>query len=99
MRQVYRMFGAIVAAVAMHGALVGLAFAQGAQQAGQAGQAAAPSGYPQQGAEQGAAGPSGASRALEMPVLYVTGIEVLRSTGQAKIDIIHVTGLVSSQGW
>jgi hypothetical protein len=34
-----------------------------------------------------------------MPVLYVTGIEVLRSANEPKFDIIHVTGLASSNGW
>ena len=93
MRQIYRMVGAVIVAVAMQSALVGLAFAQGAQPAGQG------AGYAQQGADQGAAGPAGASRPAEMPVLYVTGIEVLRSASEPKIDIIHVTGLVSSLGW
>jgi hypothetical protein len=93
MRQIYRMFGAAIAAVVMNGAVAGLALAQGAQPAAAAASA-------QQGADQGgAAGPSGATRPLEMPVLYVTGIEVLRSAGEAKFDIIHVNGLVSSQGW
>jgi hypothetical protein len=91
MRQIYRMFGAVIVAVAMQSALVGLAFAQGAQPAGQG------EGYAQQG--EGAAGPAGAARPAEMPVLYVTGIEVLRSATDSKIDIIHVTGLVSSLGW
>ena len=95
MRQIYRMFGAVIAAVVMQSALCGLAFAQGAQPAGQGAPAGASA---QQGADQGgAAGPSGATRPLEMPVLYVTGIEVLRSA--SKFDIIHVTGLASSQGW
>ena len=90
MRQIYRVFGAAVAAIVMSGALAGLAFAQGAQ----------PADASAQGADQGGpAGPSGATRPLEMPVLYVTSIEVLRSAGDAKFDIIHVTGLVSSQGW
>jgi hypothetical protein len=84
MRQIYRMFGAVIVAVAIESALAGLAFAQPAQQ----------------GADQGsAAGPAGASRPLEMPVLYVTGIEVLRSASDPKFDIIHVTGLASSHGW
>jgi hypothetical protein len=89
MRQIYRMFGAVIVAAAMQSALVGLAFAQGAPAA-----QAAPGG--DQG---GAAGPSGATRPLEMPVLYVTGIEVLRSANEPKFDIIHVTGLASSNGW
>jgi hypothetical protein len=90
MRQIYRMFGAVIVAAAMQSALVGLAFAQGAQPAAQG----APGG--EQG---GAAGPSGATRPLEMPILYVTGIEVLRSANEPKFDIIHVTGLASSNGW
>src|SRR5712664_2352463 len=96
MRQIYGVFGAVIAAMVMQGALSGLAFAQGAPSAG----AGAPgAGYAQQGADQGAAGPSGASRPLDMPVLFVTGIEVLRSTSDPKFDIIHVTGLASSAGW
>ena len=89
MRQIYRMFGAVIAAVVMGSALVGLAFAQGGP----------PGGSAQQGQDQGAAGPSGAARPLEMPALYVTGIEVLRSAVEPKFDIIRVTGLVSSHGW
>jgi hypothetical protein len=96
MRQIYRIFGAVIAAIVMQGALAGLAFAQGAPPAGQG---APPEGYAQQGADQGAAGPAGANRPLEMPVLFVTGIEVLRSAGDSKFDIIHVTGLASSPGW
>jgi hypothetical protein len=94
MRQIYGMFGAVIAAFVMQSALSGPAFAQGAQPAGQAAPAQA-----QPGQDQGAAGPAGASRPLEMPVLYVTGIEVLRSAGDPKFDVIHVTGLVSSHGW
>ena len=62
MRQIYGVFGAVIAAVAMQGALSGLAFAQGGPPAGQGAPAA---GYAQGGAEQGAAGPAGASRPLE----------------------------------
>src|ERR1700676_3871295 len=83
MRQIYRIVGAVIVAVAMHSALAGLAFAQ--------------EGYAQKG--EGAAGPTGAARPAEMPVLYVTGVEVLRSATESKIDIVHVTGLVSSLGW
>jgi hypothetical protein len=92
MRQIYRMLGAVIVAAAMQSALIGLAFAQGAPAA--QGAPGAPGG--DQG---GAAGPSGATRPLEMPVLYVTGIEVLRSANEPKFDIIHVTGLASSNGW
>jgi hypothetical protein len=65
-----------------------------------AGQGAAPAaGYQQAGSDQNAAGPSGATREMEVPVLYVTGIEILKATLDPKVDIVRVTGLVSSAGW
>jgi len=35
----------------------------------------------------------------DLPVLYVTSVEVLRSSAAPELDIVRVTGLVSSQGW
>ncbi|HVC52803.1 MAG TPA: hypothetical protein VND87_12355 [Stellaceae bacterium] len=55
--------------------------------------------YPDTSQESDAAGPSGASRPLEMPVLYVTSIEVMPTSANPKLDIIRVTGLASSAGW
>jgi hypothetical protein len=96
MRQIHRIFIAAIAAVLMQAAPAGLAYAQGAPGGNQGG--GGQEGYV--GGDQEAAGPSGASRpALEMPALYVTGVEVLRTAMDPKIDIIHVTGLVSSLGW
>ena len=86
MRQIFRTFGAIAAAAMLAAGSAATALAQGADQQ-------------QPGAEQGAAGPAGASRPLEMPVLFVTGIEVLRGAIDPKSDIIRVSGLVSSRGW
>ena len=84
-----------VAAVAVLVAGVsGSAFAQQP-----AGQGAAPTGYQQAGSDQNAAGPSGATREMEVPVLYVTGIEIMHATLDPKVDIVRVTGLVSSAGW
>ena len=68
--------------------------AQGAAQG-----ASGPQGYQQTGPDENAAGPSGATRPLEVPVLYVTGIEVLHGTLDPKVEIVRVTGLVSSAGW
>jgi hypothetical protein len=51
------------------------------------------------GEGQQAAGPAGATRALDMPILYVTGIEVLHSTLNPPIYEIRVSGLTSSRGW
>jgi hypothetical protein len=64
---------------------------------------------------QGAAPPSGAGggtgQAVEatsategtpgtdLPVLYVTSVEVMRTATEPKLDIVRVTGLTGSQGW
>ncbi len=94
MRRIGRTIGAILAAIIIEAGLVAPALAQGAQPAGEAG---GPGGYMGEGQE--AAGPAGASRALQMPVLYVTGIEILRSAMDPKVDLIRVSGLASSVGW
>src|SRR6266550_3659191 len=96
MRQIHRIVFAGIAVLLMQAIPAASVFAQGAQGADQGG--GGQEGYV--GGDQGAAGPSGGNRpSLEMPVLYVTGIEVLRTAMDPKIDIIHVTGLVSSLGW
>jgi hypothetical protein len=93
----HRIIFGVIAAMLMQAGIIGSALAQGAQPTGQAGGGTQP-GYV--GGDQEAAGPSGANRAaLEMPILFVTGIEVLRTTMDPKVDVIHVTGLVSSLGW
>ena len=94
MKAIYRVVGGALLAAGLSASVAALAFAQGAAPSGDQ-----PQGYPQAGAEQGAAGPAGAARPLETPVLFVTGVEVLRAQTDPKIDIIHVSGLVSSQGW
>jgi hypothetical protein len=75
--------------------LSGGAYAQGAPPADQGNS----QGYQPTGADANAAGPAGATRPLEVPVLYVTSVEVLQATVDPKIQIVRVTGLVSSAGW
>jgi len=36
---------------------------------------------------------------VDLPVLYVTSVEILRTSADPKIDIVRVTGLAASQGW
>jgi len=89
---------ALAAAMVLTAGLTGGAAAQqGAAPAAPAGGAGS-SGYAQQGSPD-AAGPSGAQRALAMPVLYVTSVEVVRTANDPKLDVIRVTGLASSAGW
>ncbi len=94
----YSKISAIAAVAMLAAGLSAGAFAQ------QGAAPAAPSnggtlGYQQSGGDNNAAGPTGATRALDVPVMYVTGIEVLHATLEPKVDIIRVTGLVSSAGW
>ena len=42
---------------------------------------------------------SQASSQTELPVLYLTGVEIMRSVTEPAIDIVRVTGLAGSQGW
>jgi len=82
--------------------LVATAMAQnapGAAPAAAAGQANAPSGYAQTGNDANAAGPAGGTRPLDVPILYVTGIEVLHGTIDPKVDIVRVSGVTSSASW
>lgn len=90
-----RLWAAAVAAIAGAG-FAAAAAAQGAPPAPPSGP---PLGYQAPGADQSAAGPAGAARPLEVPVLYVTGIEVLNTAIDPKIQIVRVTGLASSPGW
>jgi hypothetical protein len=102
MRLVHRTIGVALTAILIEAGLTAAVLAQGAQPAAQGAPPAAQGaeqagGY--LGAESEAAGPSGATRALDLPLLYVTGIEVLRSAMDPKVDVIRVTGLASSAGW
>ncbi|HTZ37371.1 MAG TPA: hypothetical protein VMB84_15170 [Stellaceae bacterium] len=91
---IYPKFFTLAAAVTLVAGLAASALAQ-APGGGQSGSV----GYAQTGGDQNAAGPTGGNRPLEVPVLYVTGIEVLHGTLEPREEIVRVTGLVSSAGW
>jgi len=91
--------GAVAVAAAMQVSLAGFAFAQGGpQSAGAPGQ---PQGYAGGGAGQMVepATPTETTPGTELPVLYVTSVEVMRTSTEPKLDIVRVTGLTGSQGW
>jgi len=91
--------GALAIAAALQIGLAGLAFAQGGPPpSGAAGQ---PAGYPGGGAGQMTEPAPSAheSPGTELPVLYVTSVEVMRTSTEPKLDIVRVTGLTGSQGW
>jgi len=90
--------GLAIAAL-MQGSLVGLALAQATPARPSAGEP--PPQYSAPGSELPAipAAPPETAAQIELPVLYVTSVEVLRTTTDPRLDIVRVTGLASSQGW
>jgi hypothetical protein len=36
---------------------------------------------------------------MDLPVLYVTSVEIFRASAEPEFDIVRVTGLAASQGW
>jgi hypothetical protein len=90
---------ALGAAVAVSGGLAGLALAQGNQ--APAGAGGPPPGY-QQGAggeEPAMPGAPTAAAAPQLPVLYVTGVEVEKTSLDPAMYIIRARGLTGSTGW
>ena len=91
--------GAFAIVAAMQAGLAGLAFAQGGPPpSGAAGQ---PQVYAGGGAGQ-MVEPNQSNETTpgtELPVLYVTSVEVMRTSTEPQLDIVRVTGLTGSQGW
>lgn len=99
MNKQFRRLGACAVAVAMQGGLSGLALAQGGPTpSGPGGQQQEyPAGNAAQMVE--ASPSSETAPETELPVLYVTAVEILRTSTEPQLDIVRVTGLTGSQGW
>jgi hypothetical protein len=98
MNQKFRRLGAFAIAAAMHGGLVGLALAQGGPSSSSPG--GQPQGYGAGGGQMVESTPSSETMpGSELPVLYVTSVEVVRTSIDPKLDIVRVTGLTGSHGW
>jgi hypothetical protein len=104
MNERFPRLGVFAIAAALQVGVAGLAFAQGgpppsgAPPSGTAGQ---PQGYAGGGAGQ-IVEPTQSNEttpATELPVLYVTSVEVMRTSTEPQLDIVRVTGLTGSQGW
>jgi hypothetical protein len=99
MNKKFRRWAAITGVIALQGSLVGLALAQiSPAPPGQVGPAP---GYGAEGAGQivEAAPSTETTPGTQLPVLYVTSVEVVQTSVEPKLDIVRVTGLDSSQGW
>ena len=99
MKQAWRWLGMFAIGAALQVSLGGLASAQNAPAAPQANP---PASEASQGANIGetvATSPTEAEPGTELPVLYVTSIEIIRSQTLPQVDIVRVTGFTGSQGW
>jgi hypothetical protein len=96
MNKKFHRLGVFAIAAAMQGSLVGLALAQGNPQSPSAGQ---PQGAAAAGQMVQATPSSETTPGTELPVLYITSVEVVRTSIEPKLDIVRVTGLTGSQGW
>ncbi|HKF74181.1 MAG TPA: hypothetical protein VKB68_20690 [Stellaceae bacterium] len=83
---------ALVLAVALQAGVAGFAFAQGSQPA-EPGSTGGPEGTGA-GAGRPQSGPP-----PQLPVLYITSVEVMRSALEPHQDIIRVHGVTGSKGW
>ena len=106
MNRTLRWLGILAVGAAMQGALGGPAAAQGsAPAAPPSGPGAPPPAALTEQTYDGNIGqpvvtsPTESEPGTELPVLYVTGIEILRTQTQPQLDLVRVTGLVGSQGW
>ncbi len=101
MKKTLRWLGMLAIGAAMQGVLTGVALAQ----ATPPGASTAGAGAPSEGYEGGNLGqsettsPVEAEPGTELPVLYVTSVEILRTQTPPQLDIVRVTGLTGSQGW
>lgn len=102
MKMIVRWLGMLAVGAALQGSLAGFALAQGPAPA----PASTSPGQPPEGDESGGniglpvvTSPTEAEPGTELPVLYVTSIEVMRTQTQPQLDIVRVTGLAGSQGW
>jgi len=98
MSKTFHRLAAFGISAAMQGGLICVALAQGTPPSSTSGSA------PQYGAAEAVqmvepAAPSETTPSTELPVLYVTSVEVLRTAIEPKLDIVRVTGLTGSAGW
>jgi len=92
---------AMFAFAVMQWSMIGSAFAQNGPAAHPPIPGVAPPSYSGPGwapEEEPAAAPERAA-STDLPVLYVTSVEILRTSAEPTLDIVRVTGLAASQGW
>ena len=101
MRAIVRQLSMFAFAAAIQGGTMGFAFAQNGPPAHASVPGVAPPSYsgPGWGPEEEPATTPESTSGTDLPVLYVTGVEILRTSAEPELDIVRVTGLAASEGW
>ena len=103
--RVGRWLGMLAIGAAMQGGLAGFAHAQATSASPSAASPSAggsTAGYGGPGIpdeSSSLAAPSELEPSTELPVLYVTSVEIMRTQTKPELDIVRVTGLTGAQGW
>jgi hypothetical protein len=99
MNKIFHALGVLAAAAILTAGVAALALAQGADAPTPKSAGGPPPYEVATPGENDSGSQTEVSPQTELPVLYVTGVEIMRSVTEPAIDIVRVTGLVGSQGW
>jgi hypothetical protein len=97
MNKMFRVLGVLAAVAVLPVGTAGLGVAKAAD-ASNSGGPAYETAEPDE-SETGTQPQVSVSSQTDLPVLFVTGVEIMRSVTEPAIDIVRVTGLAGSQGW
>ncbi|HUC72794.1 MAG TPA: hypothetical protein VMS01_16510 [Stellaceae bacterium] len=100
MKKTLRWLGMLAIGAAMLGGFGAVALAQGTPPAASPAGTGGPT--DQYGGNTGQSQATSATEAepgTELPVLFVTSVEIMRTQTQPQLDVVRVTGLTGSQGW
>jgi hypothetical protein len=99
MDKIFRGLAAFAFSAVVQVGLTGLAFAQMNAPSADSSAAPPPYGNSEAAQWQRPGEPPENVVTTDLPVLYVTSVEVIRTMAEPKLDIVRVTGLAASQGW
>jgi hypothetical protein len=103
MRVMIRPFAVLCFVASMQCGTIGFAVAQYAPAAHPPVPGATPPSYSGPGwgpeEEMPPATPEATQPPTDLPVLYITSVEILRASAEPELDVVRVTGLAASEGW
>ena len=100
MKKTLRWLGMLAIGAAMQGGFGAVALAQGTPPAASPAGTGGPTDQYGGNTEQSqATSATEAEPGTELPVLFVTSVEIMRTQTQPQLDVVRVTGLTGSQGW